>query len=90
MPWPTILTFLLRALLLGRHRLVLENLALRQQLAVLERKVPHPQLHDRDRLFWLLMRGIHDPHRAQRWRTLRRSHYQILAMTIDISRILLD
>jgi hypothetical protein len=40
MPWPTILTVLLRGLLLGSHRLVLENLALRQQLVVLKRKVP--------------------------------------------------
>jgi len=53
MPIQTLLRLLLRALLLGRQALVLENLALRQQLAVLERKRPHPRLTDRDRRFWL-------------------------------------
>jgi hypothetical protein len=33
MPWPKLLLYLFRAAFLGRHRLVLENLALRQQLA---------------------------------------------------------
>jgi hypothetical protein len=33
---------------------VLENLALRQQLAVLRRTVTPPPLRDRDRLFWIL------------------------------------
>jgi hypothetical protein len=60
MPWSTLLSLLLRALLLGRHHLVLENLALRQQLVVLKRKVPHPRLADRDRRFWLVMRVVHD------------------------------
>jgi hypothetical protein len=32
--------------------LVAENLALRQQLAVLNRKIHRPQLHRRDRFFW--------------------------------------
>ena len=40
-----------------RHRqsLALENLALRQQLAVYQRRHPRPQLRSRDRLFpvWL-------------------------------------
>ena len=34
MPIRTLVLLLLRAAFLGRHRLVLENLALRQQLAV--------------------------------------------------------
>jgi len=37
MPFRTLLVLLLRAALLGRHALVLENLALRQPLAVLGR-----------------------------------------------------
>ena len=32
--------------------LALENLALRQQLAVLKRQTPRPRLHPADRLFW--------------------------------------
>jgi putative transposase len=42
----------LRLLLLPRGRLALENLALRQQLAVLRRSVPRPRLRTWDRLFW--------------------------------------
>src|ERR1700731_2818298 len=40
-------------LLLPRSQLVLENLALRQQLAVLSRQRPRPPLRRRDRLFWI-------------------------------------
>jgi putative transposase len=39
-----------------RRRLLLENLALRQQLAVLKRKHPRPRLVALDRLFWVLAR----------------------------------
>ena len=58
MPWPTVILVLLRALFVGRQRLALENLALRQQVAVLKHHIPHPQLRDRDRRFWLLMRRV--------------------------------
>jgi transposase InsO family protein len=44
---------ILRLLLLSRSQLVLENLALRQQLAVLSRQRPRPSLHRRDRFFWI-------------------------------------
>jgi transposase InsO family protein len=50
------LLFLLRALLISRAALALENLALRQQFAVLERSVPRARLRARDRLFWVLLR----------------------------------
>src|SRR5215472_11008046 len=43
----------LRWLLLPRGQLVLENLALRQQLAVLSRQRPRPRLRRRDRRFWV-------------------------------------
>ena len=39
-----------------RHSLMLENLALRQQLAVLKRKHPKPALGAVDKLFWVLAR----------------------------------
>ena len=39
----------------GRAHLVLENLALRQQLAVLRRRAPRPKLRWRDRLFWVAL-----------------------------------
>ena len=35
--------------------LIAEILALRQQVAVLNRSVKPPQLHRRDRLFWLVL-----------------------------------
>ena len=52
------------ALLLGaisrlfqaRQRLLLENLALRQQLAALKRRHPRPKLAAFDKLFWVLAR----------------------------------
>ena len=43
-----------RALTRDRTRLALENLALRQQMAVLQRTVEHPTLKDSDRLFWTM------------------------------------
>ena len=41
-----------------RRALALENLALRQQLAVLHRSVKRPRLSDVDRGFWVLLRRI--------------------------------
>lgn len=39
-----------------RHDLILENLALRQQLLVLERACPKPRFRCLDRVFWVLLR----------------------------------
>src|SRR5258708_14393780 len=51
-------------LICGGHRaIVLENLALRQQLAVLTRTAKRPQLRSTDRLFWVLL--------AKGWRDWR-------------------
>src|SRR5947207_1837014 len=48
----------LRALFLPRHKLALEAVALRQQLAVFKRKQPRPRLHRLDRLFWIVLRRL--------------------------------
>ncbi|MDP3938194.1 MAG: integrase core domain-containing protein [Deltaproteobacteria bacterium] len=53
---------LIRAFFQGRSGLVLENLALRQQLAVLRRSVKRPKLRRRDRLFWVFLR-----HAWEKW-----------------------
>src|ERR1700686_3589678 len=42
----------------ARHSLVLENLALRQQLAVFKRRHPRTRLTFLDKLFWVAARQI--------------------------------
>jgi hypothetical protein len=44
---------LVRAFFGNRTVLAAENLALRQQLAVLHRSVKRPKLRKRDRIFWV-------------------------------------
>jgi putative transposase len=51
----SILLTVAQALLKSRQRLLLENLALRQQAAVLRRGVKRPKLADQDRIFWITM-----------------------------------
>ncbi len=46
----------LPALLRSRADLTIENIALRQQVAVLKGKRPRPRLSSADRLFWVLLR----------------------------------
>jgi hypothetical protein len=48
----------LRAFLLPRTALVAENLALRQQIIVLQRSVKRPRLRKRDRVFWVWLSRI--------------------------------
>src|SRR5215471_4772037 len=48
----------LRTLFLPRHKLALEAVALRQQLAVFKRKQPRPKLDRLDRLFWMVLRRL--------------------------------
>jgi len=43
----------LRALCVDAANVSFENIALRQQLAVLQRAVPRPKVYQRDRLFWV-------------------------------------
>ena len=49
------LYFIVRAFFISRTVLAAENLALRQQLAVLKRQKPKPRLKKRDRLFWIVL-----------------------------------
>ncbi len=42
----------------SRAHLIVENIALRQQLIVLSRQVPRPRPHDTDRLLWILLSSI--------------------------------
>ena len=63
-PWNTALMLCLVKLLpvpvivffRSRRDLLLENFALRQQLAVLKRRDPRPRMAVSDRLFWVLLR----------------------------------
>ena len=50
---PNIIRVILRMLLANRAALIAENLALRQQLAVLSRSAKRPRLRLRDRIFWV-------------------------------------
>ena len=50
-----ILLVLIRSVVLDRGELAAENLALRQQLAVLQHKSKRPRLRTRDRIFWALL-----------------------------------
>ncbi len=47
---------MLRTLFVDRENLVLENLALRQQVAVLKREKPRPTLEELDRTFWAVLK----------------------------------
>ncbi|MFN2196909.1 MAG: integrase core domain-containing protein [Anaerolineales bacterium] len=58
-----LLVSLTRSSLKNRTELALENLALRQQLAILNRNRPQPRLRKRDRLFWACLSAI-----WQKWR----------------------
>jgi transposase InsO family protein len=42
----------------GHRRLAIENLALRQQLAVYKRTAPRPRLRTTDRLFWVALANV--------------------------------
>ena len=48
-----VVSVFLRAMTIRRSTLAAENLALRQQLAVLERTAKRPRLRQRDRVFWV-------------------------------------
>ena len=59
---------LILSILLGFEKtsdLALENLALRQQVAIMKRSAKRPRLRNRDRLFWILL--------ARLWRNWQES-----------------
>jgi hypothetical protein len=47
----------IRALFLSHSELLVENLALRQQVCALKRERPRPPLDDLDRAFWVALRA---------------------------------
>jgi hypothetical protein len=47
----------LRAIFRTRDELLIENLALRQQVAALKKERPRPVLDDIDRAFWVALRA---------------------------------
>src|SRR2546428_12464331 len=55
--WLAILVRTLRSTIRTQRELALENLALRQQVAVWRVRQPRPQLTATDRLFWVCCRG---------------------------------
>lgn len=59
-----VLRCLLRLFLLTHNQLILENLALRQQLAILSRQLPGPPLCRRDRLFWVCLSKLYSGWRS--------------------------
>ncbi len=52
------LFFILRGLFVSRSNLIIENLALRQQLTVQQRTIKRPKLKRNDRLFWAWLSQI--------------------------------
>ncbi len=64
------LAIFLRASLVPRVELAAENLALRQQLAVLQHSAKRPKLRPRDRVFWTFLMRIscgQKTHAAFQW-----------------------
>jgi transposase InsO family protein len=55
MSWIKAIFLLLRGLFAARAALIAENLALWQQLAILQREKPRPKLRFGDRLFWVCL-----------------------------------
>jgi len=56
--WLEIVFGTVGAVIRCRHHLATENLALRQQLAVMKYQRPRPKLTDADRLFWVVLSRI--------------------------------
>ena len=59
-----VILLLFRALLRGHSHLALENLALRQQLAILRRQAGRPRLRKRERAFWVILARAWDGWRS--------------------------
>ena len=63
-----------RSYFLDSNQLVLENLAIRQQLLVLQRTMKRPRLRRRDRIFWIFL--------ARFWRDWRRHIFLVWPETV--------
>jgi putative transposase len=48
---------IIRAVMMDREDLVIENAALRQQIAIFKDKHPRPSLRSADRVFWTALRS---------------------------------
>ena len=59
-----VVLLLFRALFRSQSQLALENLALRQQLAILHRKSSRPRLRRADRAFWVSLARVWDQWRS--------------------------
>jgi hypothetical protein len=69
-----VVRILLRLLLQSRSALAAENLALRQQVALLQRSVKRPRLNRRDRIFWVWLSRL--------WRGWRSSFLVVQPETV--------
>ena len=58
MGWIRILSLFIRGILRDRTELAAENLALRQQLVILQQKPKRPRLRKGDRIFWVILSRI--------------------------------
>jgi len=54
----------LKLIFRGKHNIVLENLALRQQLIVQQRSIKRPKIKNRDRIFWVWLSRFWNDWRA--------------------------
>ena len=62
--WLGILLRTFRSAVRTRRELALENLALRQQLAVWKARQPRPRLTEMDRIFWIVLSRL-----CKNWRS---------------------
>ncbi len=58
MGWMQMIGVLFRSLLRCQVELAAENLALRQQLSILEQRLTRPHLRNRDRVLWVWLSGL--------------------------------
>ena len=72
--WLGILVGTLRFAVRTHRELALENLALRQQLAVWKVRQPRPQLRATDRIFWVVL--------SRHWKNWRRSLHVVRPETV--------
>jgi putative transposase len=72
--WLWIVLGTLRSAVRTHRDLALENLALRQQLAVWKARQPRPRLREMDRLFWVLLSRL--------WTSWRRSLHLVRPETV--------